>query len=663
METLVKSLSRNISIFFLLTIFFSSTPFAKIIPLEEWAKRDQVSNVSISPDGSKMAMLRIVEIGGNPILEIYDANDLSLRPFTMDSDPMETIGFSWVADNKLIFASRQRVRDKIDGWNRGVYENSLNILTLQDFKKRKGNIKKLTSLGRRASLVDPLTKDPEHVIVGAYAKGQRSRTYYKFNINTSKRTQITRESENRYNLIFDGDAHPFLAQGYDGSKNSQLTYYRPKGSKDWNIIDTRGRSDFESFRVVGYDPMDSANLLVLAHNGRDTVGLWSFDPKQKKFLELIYARTDGDVIAVRSHSNRYTEPDLITAVAFYEGRNRKFEWFDGQEKAIYEQLESLIPFADRFRIVDRSRDGNTMVIENSGPRDPGTYYLLKNSRLEVVGSAKPALSSNDLADVESITYKSKDGMSIKGFITIPNSKPPYPLVVMPHGGPFVPENPGFDEWAQMLANRGYMVLQPQFRGSGLLGLDYYKAGFIDGGQGGFLMQDDKDYGALHLVKKGLADPDRLMMFGWSYGGYASLVAAAKEPQIYNCVIAGGVVPDSVNYLNNFRSQLNTRKDSADSRAYLNFWLDSINPMEDVQKINVPMLMIHGDDDQRTPAKPVRDYIKLLEKHNKDFDVLWMDGADHFFDTWFHHHKLEMYTSIDSFIDQKCNFKSESVASR
>ena len=149
----MKSLFRNIAVIFLLTIFFSSTPFAKTIPLEEWAKRDQVSNVSISPDGSKMAMLRIVEIGGNPLLEIYDANDLSARPFTMDADPMEMVGFSWVSDNKIIFASRQRVRDKIDGWNRGVYENSLNILTLQDFKKRKGNIKKLTQLGRRASLV------------------------------------------------------------------------------------------------------------------------------------------------------------------------------------------------------------------------------------------------------------------------------------------------------------------------------------------------------------------------------------------------------------------------------------------------------------------------------------------------------------------------------
>ena len=106
-----------------------------------------------------------------------------------------------------------------------------------------------------------------------------------------------------------------------------------------------------------------------------------------------------------------------------------------------------------------------MIIENSGPRDPGTFYLLKNSELNVVGSAKPAIASKNLADVEAITYESSDGMKIKGFVTIPNSEPPYPLVVMPHGGPFVPENPGFDEWAQMLANRGYMVLQPQFRGS------------------------------------------------------------------------------------------------------------------------------------------------------------------------------------------------------
>ena len=645
------------------SLLISLQVFGKVYPIEEWAKRDQVTGVSLSPDGSKMAMLRIAKIGGNPLLEIYDSGDLSIRPFTMDSDPMEMIGFSWVSDDKIIFASRQRVRDKIDGWNQGVYENSLNLLTLKDFRKRKANIKKLTQLGRSAFLVDPLTKDPEHVIVGSYPKGQRSVTHYKFNINTNRKSQITRESENRKNIRFDGDAHPYLAFGYDGSINSQLTYYRPKGTDKWSVIDARNRSDFESFTVAGYDPLDTTKLLVLAHNGRNTQGLWSFDPQENEFTELIYGRSDGDVVAVRMHSNSYTEPDLITGVAFYDGRQRKFEWFDGQEKAIYEQLESLIPFADRFRIVDRSRDGNTMIIENSGPRDPGTFYLLKNSELNVVGSAKPAIASKNLADVKAITYESSDGMKIKGFVTIPNSEPPYPLVVMPHGGPFVPENPGFDEWAQMLANRGYMVLQPQFRGSGLLGLEYYKAGFINGGQGGFLMQDDKDYGALHLVDKGLADPDKLMMFGWSYGGYASIVAAAREPQIYNCVIAGGVVPDSVNYINNFRSQLNTQKDSSYSQAYLNFWLDSVNPMEDVEKVNIPMLVIHGDDDQRTPAKPVEDYIELLEEHDKDFDVLWMEGADHFFNTWFNHHKLEMYAKIDNFIDQKCDFESEEVALR
>ena len=148
--------------------------------------------------------------------------------------------------------------------------------------------------------------------------------------------------------------------------------------------------------------------------------------------------------------------------------------------------------------------------------------------LKVIGSTKPGLISEELADVEAITYDARDGKKIRGFITIPNSKPPYPLVVMPHGGPFVGENPDFDEWAQMLANRGFMVLQPQYRGSKLFGLDFYKTAFINGGQGGYQMQDDKDDGALYLVDKGLVDPNRMMMFGWSYGGYASLDCCSER---------------------------------------------------------------------------------------------------------------------------------------
>src|SRR5690606_13334889 len=150
-------------------------------------------------------------------------------------------------------------------------------------------------------------------------------------------------------------------------------------------------------------------------------------------------------------------------------------------------------------------------------RDPGTFYLLKDNRLETVGSKQPLLKSEHLADVRYISYEARDGLRIPAYITVPHGEPPFPLVVMPHGGPFVPEVVGYDEWGQVLANNGYLVLQPQYRGSLNYGLQFYLSAFIEGGQGGYKMQDDKDDGALYLVEQGLADPDRMAMFGWSYG--------------------------------------------------------------------------------------------------------------------------------------------------
>ena len=335
------------------------------------------------------------------------------------------------------------------------------------------------------------------------------------------------------------------------------------------------------------------------------------------------------------------------------GREEKFQWFDGEEQAIYEQLKSLIPNSDRLSIRSRSRDGMSMIIRNSGPRDPGTYYLVKNGELKVIGSTKPGLSSEYLADVEAITYKARDGKKIRGFITIPNSKPPYPLIVMPHGGPFIGENPGFSEWAQMLANKGFMVLQPQYRGSKYFGLDFYKTAFINGGQGGYQMQDDKDDGALYLVEKGLVDPNRMAMFGWSYGGYAALIAAARNPQIYQCVIAGASVPDTIEQINYYRNRLNRSGGSTSAREQLNMWLDSVSPIKQVEKVNIPILIIHGDVDQRTPPKAARKYINALKKYNKDHKAVWLEGADHFENSLFFRHKLEFYSEVEKYLKNNC----------
>jgi len=623
--------------------------------LEEWAKRSDISNVSLSPDGEKLALLKIATKDGNPNLEVYDANDLRARPLIMDAKPMEITGFYWAADDKIIFSARLKVRDKIDGFNQGVYKYAGGVLTL-DKDPKKSQWTKISEIG---SVKSTLPTKPNKVLISVYEKGSRYPSYYEYDVDRNIRKLITRESPKVYLFSFDGEGNPQFGEGYDAQTDEFLTYYRKKGSKDWQLINRQHRGNFESWTPVGVDPLSPTDLLVIAHNGNNTTGLWSFNPDTLKYNELIYRRAGGDV-SYRSHTNRYTNPDEITAVSYRVGRETKHEWFDGEEKAIYDQLKGLVPYADRMRINSRSRDGNSMVVFNTGPRDPGTYYLLKNSRFMVIGSKKPQFSSDNLADVKVINYKSRDGKDIEGFITVPNTKPPYPLVVMPHGGPFVSENPSYDGWAQLLANYGYMVFQPQYRGSTAYGLEFYQSAFIDGGEGGHKMQDDKDDGALYLVDQGLADPDRLAMFGWSYGGYAALIAAARSPQIYQCAIAGAAVADNLQQLNYYRGQM-ARFPTSGSLEQIKMWEESVSPIKEVENVNIPLFVIHGSVDQRVPPEHAEKYIKALKKHGIPHKSMWLEGADHFYSTLFYRHNMKFYSALIDFLANDCFGDKEMAA--
>jgi dipeptidyl aminopeptidase/acylaminoacyl peptidase len=643
-------------------------------PLEEWAKRATTSNITLSPNGEKLAMLRIMKVGENPILEIYDANDLSVKPFRMDADPMEMQGLSWITDSKILFYARQKVRNKIDGFNQGVYETAGGILTL-DKDPKKSKWAKTRNISGIASL---LPTQPNKVLVQSWdgqdvprirsqMRAIRSYSYYEYDFKENRKGRLVlRESPKVSEIEFDSNGNPRIGYGRDSVNNEWLTYHRAVGSSEWEVINRLSEDSYESWDVVGFDPIDPKNLLVRAHNGNNTAGIWLFDTQQNKLTEAVYGRKDVDVAgngyakaAVRLHSNKWERAEEVTAVRYYKDGKLEYEYFDGQEEAVYKQLESLIPHAFLLSISSRSRDGNTMVISNNGPRDPGTDYLLKNGTVSVIGSKKPGLASDRLADVKNIWYKSRHGEMVNGYITIPNSKPPYPLVVMPHGGPFVAENIGFEEWAQMLANNGYMVLQPQYRGSMGRGLTFYKSAFIDGSEAGYAMQDDKDDGAQYLIDQGLADPKQLAMFGWSYGGYAALLAAARTPQLYQCVIAGASVTDPTMQLNYYKSYLR----GSQRESQIKYRNGGIAPIKEVAKVNVPMLMIHGDVDQRVPPEHAEKYAEKLQELGKPHELLWLEGADHFGNTLFYDHKIILYNALTKYLSGKdCFGNDESVAS-
>ena len=427
-------------------------------PLEYWALRSVINNAQVSPNGKYLGIMKIPNKTGNPIIEVYETDDLSKKPFRMDAKPMEITNFGWASDKDIVFTLRQKVRDRIDGFNQGVYETRIAVA---DVKKKKIR----TFDEEDASVVSLLKKKPGKIIISFGEGGEdgpgaklaeafRPRAYWEFDLDTGSKRLIVRGKISLANINFDGAGNPWLARGFDIANGEFVWYWRKPGTgKGWTEIYRQDENSFEQFSVAELDDTVQDHILVYATNGHDMQGLWSYDVNNKRFGELIYRRADVDVYGIGYHSNSWMFPDKVTAVTYYKDKLHK-EFFDETEGATYAQLEQVIPFAHNLSIVSRSRDGNTMVIRNTGPRDPGSYYLLHNGKLESIGSRQPLLESEKLADLEYITYDARDGQPISAYVTVPNGEGPVPAGraaarrAVCSGEPLL-----YDEWAQMLGEQ------------------------------------------------------------------------------------------------------------------------------------------------------------------------------------------------------------------
>lgn len=617
------------------------------VPMEYWAAPDFMSNVSVSPNGKYVAFIKSTSQKGDKIVEVFDSNNLSKKPYRVGAKKMRLQGFQWVGDEEMILSFNQQVSKRIKGFNQGAFKSKIALFSMENKK-----FKELNDDGFSLSLASPLVHDPDHVLVRySYfdrSESRRAPSFYKYNLKKGTKELVLKGNDKVGGVRFDEYGNPRFASKFDMGSQEFVSYYREKAGSEWKEYHRQHEDSFETFNYGGLVEGDDSRIYVLANNGNDKVGLWKYNLKTKTFEDLVYRRDDVDLVSTLRPANGWENPSKMTGVAWNkESRNRKY--FERKEEAMIQQFKNALPNADYVSISSMSRDGKTMVVRNTGAKDPGTFYLYRDGKVSKLGGINPLLASNDLANVEYIEYRARDGKNIAGYLTRPNTPGPHPLVVMPHGGPFINEVVIYDDWAQMLANNGYMVLQPQYRGSRGYGLDFYKTAFINGGEGGKKMQDDKDDGVKHLIAKGEVSADRVAMFGWSYGGYAALIAAAREPNIYQCVIAGAAVADNNQQVNYYRDRI----DGAGRIEQIPFWDGSINPVEEVNKVNVPMLLIHGSVDQRVPPLHAKKYVKELEKYGKKFEYIELKNADHFSNTLFYSHKMEAYPRMIDFLKKDC----------
>ena len=364
--------------FALLFSLFVTEVSAEPYPLDYWARRSAVTGVSLSPDGSQFALTRILERGGNPIIELYDSDNLEAEPLRIDSSPMEILpGVRWIDDDVFLFTARQQVREIIEGFNQGVYE----------YQNVKYDGSKKNPIGRIRQdffRVEEVLPDKKNKIIISIQEGVpnglqavattiRPRSYWEYDVKTNRRKLLMRGKIALGNIQFDSDGNATHAFGYDVRTDEYTYHWRPEGTTEWREMYRQHEDSFEQFYPVAPDPVAENHFLVMAHNGFDKIGLWSFDAENQKFSEVLYRRNDVDSSFPFAHSNRLSNSDDIAGITWCKDKCRR-EFFDGQEAALYRQLESLIPNADQVRISGRSRDGNTLIVTNSGPQRP--RYLL-----------------------------------------------------------------------------------------------------------------------------------------------------------------------------------------------------------------------------------------------------------------------------------------------
>ena len=347
------------------------------------------------------------------------------------------------------------------------------------------------------------------------------------------------------------------------------------------------------------------------------VGEAIFEHPQVDLEDVTYDRITGKIIAI----------------SYQDDRSRTM-WLDPKRKALQQRLDRALPDGVNV-VVGRSDDDMRYLVWSGGGADPGRYFLLdrKTSKMHPVVDPYQRIDPAQLAAVKPVRYQARDGLGIPGYLTLPRGRDAknLPLIVMPHGGPFIRDEWTYDPLVQFLANRGYAVLQPQFRGSTGYGKDFVAKGY---GEFGKKMQDDLDDGVDWLVKSGQVDPKRVCIVGLSYGGYAALWGAVRNPKRYRCAASWAGVSD-------LRAQVRYDRKLFSATRYYREWrtqvggegkvdLGAVSPITFADRLKVPVLIGHGEKDETVPAKQSHAMVQALAKAQAKVTPIFYKESGHDF---------------------------------
>ena len=486
-------------------------------------------------------------------------------------------------------------------------------------------------------VLDWQRNDPKRVLIQLSGDGDPYPAVHSLDVYSGLTYVVQRSRSSITDWSADRNGVVRFGYGFDGRKYSYIA--RDSGDAAWRTL-AKWENGQASFSVVGFGASPSTLLVEADHNGREAI--FEMDLQEKNDRQLLFANSEVDV----GGPIYWPSDNRIVGFEYETDRvHRKF--FDAEAEALYAAIDRLRPDADN-EIVDSSLDGKRLLVISRADTRPSEYLILdlNTNKLLRVGSANAALAGSPLSPMTSVKIKAGDGRILPGYLTLPlnSTGKKLPTVIYPHGGPHARDSWGFDPIVQFMASRGYAVVQVNFRGSTGYGWDWYEAGLRNWGT---VMVDDVTSATKWAIAEGIADPAHTCIVGWSFGGYAALMSAVRENDLYHCVVSiAGVADlralsrDATMFFGGRQSvEYTLGDDSAELKAG--------SPTRGAAKIKAPVLLIHGDNDVQVSIDQSKRMAHVLDSERKKYELVVIKDGNHSLSRYEWREKL--YTKLEAFL--------------
>ncbi len=560
-----------------------------LIDRELFFDNPEIAGGQLSPDGSMISFQKEYKGKMNIWVKKFDEPFEKARPVTADTlRPIP--GYFWTYDSKYILF----VQDKGGNENFHVYAVDPSAKAGSDGAPPARNLTPMDNV--RAMIYNVSKKNPDILWVGLNNRDQAWHDLYELRISDGKLTLLKENKDRLTAFYFDWDENIRLAtRSADDGTNEILLV---DGDGFTKIFDC---SVLETCNPVGAFDKGNKSFYLISNKGEENfTKLYLFDP-QAKAVSLVEGDPEGKV---DFGGVQFSDKDRSIIMTSYTDAKTRRYFKNKKFEDAYKFIQSKFP-GKEIGVSSLTRDENKMLVSVYSDTDPGTVYFFDMEKKNLVKqyTPRPKLQSMALAKMEPISYKSSDGLEIPAYLVLPVGKEPknLPAVVVPHGGPWARDYWGYNSYAQFLANRGYAVLLPNFRGSTGYGKAFLNAG---NGEWGQKMQDDITWGVKHLISKGVADPKRIGIMGGSYGGYATLAGLAFTPEVYaagvdivgpsNLITLLNSIPP---YWESIRKVFNERMgdpNTPEGKARL----EKQSPLFSAKNIKAPLLVVQGANDPR-----------------------------------------------------------------